>query len=411
VRRLRAILGAAVAFGLLISPASAAPISPGSLDTSFASVGYVTNNMVIQSLVVQPDHKVVVAGDVWRPDGPHFGIYRYQADGALDPAFGSKGRVVMDQVTAGSSMSVALQADGRLLVSGQLDGRVSLSRFLSNGALDPSFSGDGRRLFKTSGAGLKVQVDPAGAIDILVDNFGTDGVLQVMPNGSVNQAFGKHGLATVGCEGAGDNGMALQGRKILVAGDRPDSHGSDFCVQRVQPNGTISPTFGTGGLPKIGFANSARAAAVAYSGAARTITVVGTVDASTPDKSYTALARLHLNGSLDTSFGTGGRVVTTDRQLGIRSSDGEGLGVVMDGTDTVLVGFTHSAQWEVVRYTSSGALDKGFGAAGLIPPTFTGNAMAEAVAMDGSRIVVGGLNNPDEEFDIAPDGGLARYHS
>jgi Domain of unknown function (DUF5122) beta-propeller len=80
-------------------------------------------------------------------------------------------------------------------------------------------------------------------------------------------------------------------------------------------------------------------------------------------------------------------------------------------TITALVaGATHTSQWALIRYRPNGSLDATFGTGGLVS-TFSGDATANDVVMDGSKIVVVGSNNPNEELDLPPDGGIARYAS
>src|SRR5947209_280020 len=75
------------------------------------------------AVAVQPDNKVVVAG-TFQSGGSStgaFAVARFNADGSLDTGFGSGGRVFFDFGPAGGdaqATSVALQADGRILVGG-----------------------------------------------------------------------------------------------------------------------------------------------------------------------------------------------------------------------------------------------------------------------------------------------------
>ena len=70
------------------------------------------------------------------------------ADGDLDPTFGNAG--IAAAVFPGGSYAneVAVQPDGRIVAAGSaagasFSGVFGVARFLGDGSLDPSFSGDG----------------------------------------------------------------------------------------------------------------------------------------------------------------------------------------------------------------------------------------------------------------------------
>ncbi len=109
---------------------------------------------------VQADGKVVVAGTAGRDTGGALGIQdfaliRLNADGSLDPAFGSGGRVSTPFTDATSlasaeASSVAIASDGAIVVAGRrgpgsggTGNDFALARYLPNGALDPAFGADG----------------------------------------------------------------------------------------------------------------------------------------------------------------------------------------------------------------------------------------------------------------------------
>src|SRR5262245_49687801 len=73
-------------------------LSAGALDPTFGSGGKVTTDFggvldQAASVVIQPDGKVVAAGVGGFVD---FALARYNANGTLDPTFGSGGKVTTD---------------------------------------------------------------------------------------------------------------------------------------------------------------------------------------------------------------------------------------------------------------------------------------------------------------------------
>lgn len=104
----------------------------GSLDRSFSGDGKVIAGLggsyqSAGAIALQPDGKVVAAGDV---DEDGFALARLDADGTLDASFGSDGTVVTDFVAWG----VALQPDGRIVAAGGAGSDFALARYDSDGS-------------------------------------------------------------------------------------------------------------------------------------------------------------------------------------------------------------------------------------------------------------------------------------
>ena len=72
--------------------------SDGSLDTSFGIGGSVVTGLLRGSdVVIQPDGKIVVAGDSLGPQmNGDFAVARFNSDGSLDTSFGIGGVVTTD---------------------------------------------------------------------------------------------------------------------------------------------------------------------------------------------------------------------------------------------------------------------------------------------------------------------------
>jgi uncharacterized delta-60 repeat protein len=111
-----------------------------------------------------------------------------------------------------------------------------------------------------------------------------------------------------------------------------------------------------------------------------------------------ALARYNPDGSLDATFGSGGKVITANTQ---------GLDVIAIQSDGKIVA---ASQRELLRYTTDGSLDPSFGSGGMAA---TGGALVHALALQPDRkIIVGGEASleGDTSFVFAvlrfdPDGG------
>jgi uncharacterized delta-60 repeat protein len=131
---------------------------------------------------------------------------------------------------------VARQADGRILVAGRSSaGGAVVARLRTNGALDPSFDGDGRVTLPGGGSASAVLVQPDRRIVVAGYTQADEdvAVARVNADGSPDATFGIAGKATVdfGVATFG-NAVALQRNgRIVVAGQR--TGGDDFAVARL----------------------------------------------------------------------------------------------------------------------------------------------------------------------------------
>jgi uncharacterized delta-60 repeat protein len=134
------------------------------------------------------------------------------------------------------------------------------------------------------------------------------------PDGSLDPGFGTGGKVTTDFFGHRDeaSGVALESDgRILVAGSTetgPDQQSSDFALTRYTPDGSLDTTFGSGGRVVTDFAgglDQARAILIQPDGR---IVVAGFAGKSSGG-SGGALARYNSDGSPDPSFGSSGRVI------------------------------------------------------------------------------------------------------
>src|SRR5262249_13706627 len=120
----------------------------GSLDTSFDGDGKVTTAVGTgddqgYSVAIQADGRILVAGYTWNGAHYDFALARYNSDGSLDTSFDGDGRLTTAIGTDdGQAYSVAIQADGRIVVAGSsANADFALARYNADGSLDASFDG------------------------------------------------------------------------------------------------------------------------------------------------------------------------------------------------------------------------------------------------------------------------------
>ena len=139
--------------------------SNGAIDNTFGSEGisgtYISggdsSDDVCNSLAIQPDGKIVVAGssaDTTSLLGnAAFAVARFDSNGTIDTTFGTHG-TVRAYITGGDSpygrsdigYSIAIQTDGKLVVggtSGILAPSFAVARFNSDGTMDTTFGTNG----------------------------------------------------------------------------------------------------------------------------------------------------------------------------------------------------------------------------------------------------------------------------
>ena len=421
--------------------------SDGSLDTTFDGDGKVTTNIGnpgtvdrgLPGVAVQPDGKIVVVGssDQGGSNGNDFAVARFNSDGTLDTSFDGDGRVTTDFGSPGQeyAVGVAVDGDGKILVVGQSDQGTShldfaLARYNTDGSLDTTFDGDGK---VTTDFGSSydradgVAIDADGKIVVAgssnqdssrahfaLARYNTDGSLDTTFDGDGKVITDLGGFPDVG------NCVTIDGEGKIVVGGYAVNYlptGYDFALARYNTNGSLDTSFGAGGKVITDFGLTMDLAwDMAIDGAGK-IVLAGYAYEPTEvpfDDDYDfALARYNSDGSVDTAFGTAGKV-TTD--LGSPRDGVSGIAIQADN-QIVVAGFSgrggsNDSDFALARYNGSdGSLDTTFGTGGIITTDFNSSSdQARSVAIDGNgKIVVAGSSDNDfalaryeADFGVAP---------
>ncbi len=384
---------------LAIKPAQAAP---GDLDPSFGSGGKVTStDFGGNAIAIQSDNKIVAVGVFFRPEGAFdFGITRYNTDGSLDATFGSGGKVItyIGNLGYGFATSVAIQPDGKIIAGGSNDayGDASynflLARYNTDGSLDTAFGSGGKVVTAFNHeAGLRdIAIQSDGKI-VAVGNSGgnyedpTFLLARYNANGSLDGSFGTGGIVAngFGALAYATAGVIQSDGKIVAVG----TNGNAFALARYNSDGSLDVSFGTGGKVLTTFDGFTVAEDVLI----QTDGKILAVGRSYTTSYYFALARYNTNGTLDASFGVGGKVATTFSSGGgyaraaAIQSDGKIVAVGTSGNDI-------NNRFTVLRYNADGSPDVSFGSGGTVMTQISGNfdsANAVKIQSDG-KIVVGG---------------------
>jgi uncharacterized delta-60 repeat protein len=336
----------------------------GSLDTTFSGDGKLTTSFGYgsgdygHSVVVQADGKILVVGYSWNDGIGDFALARYNADGSLDTTFAGDGTLTTDFGSPyDEGFSVAVQADGKIVVAGSSNGDFALARYNPDGNLDITFSGQGK----------------------LTTNFG--------------YGSGDYGFSVV---------LQADG-KIVVAGGSSNSDDENFALARYNADGSLDTTFAGDGKVTTNFGSPYDKGSSVAVQADGKIVVAGT---TYNDRNDFALARYNADGSLDTSFSGDGKVITDF------GSDDYGSSVAVQADGKILVAGTGYSggtyDFALARYNPDGSLDTSFSGDGKVITDFGSifdNGYSVVVQADG-KILVAGTSDSVGNRDFA----LARYN-
>ena len=190
--------------------------------------------------------------------------------------------------------------------------------------------------------------------------------------------------------------------KLVLAGYSFNGANDDFAVMRFNADGSPDATFGGAGwvTTPIGAGNE-QAIAVAIQTDGR-IVAAGFTDAGGGNNDF-ALVRYNANGTLDGTFGVGGKVTTP-----VLAADDQARAVAIQTDGRIVVaGWAANAtnyDFAVVRYGATGALDGTFGVGGKVTTavgTSDDQAYAVAVQTDGKIVVAGDARNAGGNLDVA----------
>lgn len=392
----------------------------GSLDLSFDTDGVTSTaigaNALANSVAIQSDGKIVVAGTSNDATGIFFTLARYNTNGSLDNTFDTDGIVTTAiGTTQDKASSVAIQANGKIVVAGASEvgsGFVfALARYNIDGSLDSTFDNDG---IVTTAVGttiyesisdpfLSMVIQADGKIIIAGSSKNSNSIfcytlVRYNVDGSLDNTFGINGIVITSTpNSAADIGrcLAIQSDgKIIVAGHSPNS----MSLVRYNTNGSLDNSFDNDGIVvTTNFNCWIYSIAIQCNGK---IVVAGGLD-----NYYFALARYNINGSLDNTFDTDGMVTST-----IGTSGSHAFSVAIQ-EDQKIVAMGESGPFNylftAVRYNTNGSLDNSFDMDGIVTTNPGGFAYSGAIQADGKIVLVGFMTNASNQADFA----VVRYNN
>lgn len=290
---------------------------------------------------------------------------------------------VETQPAAPAQLCTVTNGDGNIGTADVANVSVSCGVAPGAGSLDPTFGVSGKVSSSSFSTGRAVALQADGKSVMLaaktLSRFNVDG--------SLDTTFGIAGKVTIVAGGGALDameGLAIQGDgKIVVTGytSTPPALIQDITVQRFNSDGTLDATFGSGGKVVTDFSGSEDLAyAVAIQGDGK-ILVAGTTivgSGASTDRDF-AVVRYDVDGSLDSSFGDSGK---THCDVAGTADYGYAIAWQFDGkiviAGRVAADGGANPDFGFVRLEANGQRDLGFGTAGRAQVDFEVNNWDEA---------------------------------
>lgn len=372
----------------------AQPASITGLDSSFGAAGVAPVPLApadgdrLLSVTVGRDGRIYGVGFVSAAGDQSMAVARVTADGKLDPSFSDDGVATVNVAVGGkaveTSRGIGVQSSGKVVVAGVFehdpaaegdrarDTDIAISRLDATGTLDPTF-----------GTGGTTKVDLS------------TGLILPPAAGSTSTTNSVVGDTMYGLTVLPDDRLVAVGATPSKGEGRTDL---DWALMMFTADGDLDPSFASGGVLTIdvnGGHESPRQAVVQPDGK---IVMSGyTRTTATPPVVVPSLVRVLPNGTLDSSFGTGGIA-----QAELLPAVAEAYEVGMQGDAYVITGYGRATPEEKVdliaaRFTANGTWDQTFGTGGLVRIDIAkeDDRGRDLVTLPDGRILIAGSGKPD----------------
>ena len=341
--------------------------------------------------------------------------------GGLDPTFGASGKVTTSMGSQAFGYGLALQPDGNIVVAGMGYNNATaqdfgLARYKPDGSLDTSFGATGK-VTTAFGVGYDgaddLAVQPDGklvAAGVSSNGSNVDFALaRYHSDGSLDTSFNGTGTVTTPIGQGYDAAYALALQpdgKLVAAGRSSNGSNNDFALARYNPNGTLDSGFGSGGKVTTAIGPSddeAYALALQPDGK---LVAAGLI--RNGSQTVFALARYNPNGSLDASFNGTGKVTTAH---GATYASANALALQPDGK-LVAAGVGQNGPqfvFALVRYHPDGSLDTSFDATGKVTTAIgqSQDSVSDLALQPDGKVVAAGYSYSGADRDLA----FARYNA
>jgi len=323
----------------------------------------------------------------------------YAQQGFVDINFGNGGFI--SGKMPGIINTIIQQDDGKILAAGSFDLKYSITRFLVNGIVDSTFGNNGATISNPAGGATDMLLTKAGKILICgsfadINNKPQSFVARFTPAGEPDSSFGVNGTSIIplfhSFEGYSEMSLSADGSIIVGGFGATKTLDSQYSVViKLSSDGIFDDTFGNNGYVLNLAASKMNDL---------TIQPDGKIVTAGQNLGYHfVFTRYNTDGRLDESFGDNGNAL-----LNIGSDDGAQKIIIQTNGKIMIGGYTSLGRYKMLalRLDSTGTLDETFGDGGKVLVDFedsTGRAYDMAQQPDGKFILAGAA------YDLGQNGG------
>lgn len=337
--------------------------------------------------------------------------------GELDTSFGGgNGYVKYNGTNDDRGKSVAIQSDGKIVVAGWEGSNVMVLRYTASGTLDTTFGTGGKVIINLAGSAenayaVEIQSDGKIVVAGWVNNTTTDTfVLRLNSDGTTDTSFGTSGVVTLDLGGSTKSDQVYDllirstGEILLLSQMYLyNTNAGSFAVTQLESDGTLDTSFGSGGTYYYtGGSDDIANRMALQSDGKLVITGHGNGSYWTTGSDLFAM-RLTTSGAPDSTFGTSGisRLAVTGNQIGNGGVAIQSDGKIVIGGTYEISGSAHD--FLVVRLTTSGALDTTFSGDGIATVHYTDKNQGSTLQIqsDGRILLAGKTQKGGDSPDAA----------
>lgn len=424
------------ALGICLLVFSLNAFSQFALDPSYANAGVNNAGVDVSTSMFLPGNKVLVAYPIamsYPFSSPAFGLRRYNPDGTLDTSFATNG--IATYIAANyrdrfDVYTVTMQTDGKIIIAGQtyeVGGfayyyNFFIFRFNADGTADTGFGTNGLVKYSMNTTSqfrerfVEVAVDgnnrviAVGYTTADVDQKNDAVAMRFLPNGSLDTSFATGGIFKLGLADSDffNHIHVLADDSIFTLGASILSGNQNMLVAKINPSGVLDTSFGTAGMATISFGSGSYSPSKLFFKPNNKMMLVGS---STSDLgSAAAFAQLNADGTLDTGFSTDGKNLT---YIPIPEHYGIGAPFIVALPDNKYFvasttkrnsDSTNNYDFAVARIKADTTLDTSFSSNGIFVNVLTGtNEYARGLYLqdDGKPLVLVNSSIRRYVFDLA----------
>ena len=361
--------------------------SDGSLDSLFGDNGIVVDASAIDAMAcsVQKDGKILAVG---YGAGMLAAVTRYTVNGSKDESFGDGGTVLLSFDAYNVSKDLQILSDGKILVTSftsssvqtgtpSVNERVGVARLNQDGSLDQTFGTNGKVLLGNSvpydWSFVRTQTD--GKIILSSTTSSGNGWdvfnVRLSKNGTIDTSYGDSGYAYVSHQDTQHarslnidkaNNSYIAGSSQLSSGDATrmpyglnEYMPRDFFITKINSRGQLDSTFGDNGKVTVdlGGQDTCQASTIQSDGK---IILAGMTWID--DVNHLALTRINKNGTLDTTFGNGGKVLLEGLDVNAAWFEVTDVEIITSGK--IVAAFTTGNSSFAITFNSNGSISKGY---------------------------------------------------